>query len=250
MQSIRDMAIKATQRLRSGSAAAPTAPYTPLPDPLNNKRATLDQLDRSHHPLVGKAVAAAKDWQVRRRSQAQAGETPNASLVLVADKFLVKGKADLNRTGYGCGKTHIAKAVLWSMCYMRDDGEPVAPVGQFFTSGEVIRDLDDDSSVRTALLNRPIVVIDDVGAEGELEFIKGERQDKEVQVRYFRVINFCYEHGVSVVITANMSLDQLGEYVGGRCWSRLLEMAPTGFMVDMTGVPDYRRLVSGRGVKK
>lgn len=201
------------------------------------ERATLHQLDAKVHPSVALAVQAARKWQTRAREYA------NASLILVASAV----KDDINRTGYGCGKTHIARSICWSQCLMLDD-VPMAPLGKLYAAADVLGLLSEggEHEIKALIGSAPILAIDDIGAEGEIPFVSASRQEQERQARYYRIINYCYERGVSVVITANLTIPQLAAHVGGRCWSRLMEMAPTGFVIDMTGCPDYRRKAGGR----
>lgn len=215
-------------------------PDLPAAEPKIPRRRTLAELDTSVHPRMKRAVDMARSWQRRRREQ------PNASLVLVAAGVTgPDGKPDLLRTGYGCGKTHIALACLWSVCYMLDD-EPVAPAGKFFLAEQLVANLAADTPPAAELGNAPIVVIDDVGAEGTIPYVAKESQDHERHARYFKAVNHCYERGVSVIITGNLRMDDLAYHIGGRAWSRLLQMAPRGYMLDMTGVPDWRRREGGR----
>ena len=94
------------------------------------------------------------------------------------------------------------------------------------------------------------MLIDDVGTEGALEFVAERRQEAEMHARYFKAIDYCYQQGIGVLMTSNLPLTGngkvLADHIGGRAWSRLLEMAPAGLMVDMSGVPDYRRKAGGR----
>lgn len=205
--------------------------------------ARLDELDTNWHPLVGTAVSAARAWQQHRRQQAANGEPPNASLILVATAV----PGDIQRTGYGCGKTHVARACLWSIAYMVD-GHPLAPAGKFFLAESLINRLDGEVPIQAILNDAPIVVVDDVGAEGVIPFVKQDdkSQTEERQARYFKLVDHCLNRGVSLILTGNLSIHDLARHVGGRAWSRLLQMAPAGSMVDMTGVPDYRRQVGGR----
>lgn len=206
------------------------------------QRASLKDLDK-RHPLVLAAVEMVYLWAERKRNGHD-----DASLVLVGP--------------YGTGKTHIARAVLWSMA-LYDNGVPVAALGAFRTGNDLIQSLNGETSFQTILNYRsvwdsieqkmvmsppPIVVIDDVGSEKFIPFIgaQPENQRAETQARYFDVINHCYQKRISLVITSNLSLEQLRDHVGGRCWDRLSEMAPKGFMIDLTGVPSWRQKVSGR----
>lgn len=188
------------------------------------------------HPVLATAVAAARRWQRRK------ADRPEASLVLVGP--------------YGTGKTHIARAILWSVCYTDMDGAPVCPVGRFYPAADLMLRMQPTQTdygvveipqASTIVGGAPIVVIDDAGAEQNLPFVKGDDQAAEIQARYFRVIDYCYTRGVAVVMTSNLTIPALAARLGGRSWDRLNEMAPKGFMVDMTGVPSWREAQSGRG---
>lgn len=205
------------------------------------QRRMLKDLDANWHPKVAQAVEMARSWQQRRREQAAAGLPKNASMVLLATAV----PGDLNRTGYGCGKTHIATAALWSECLMLDD-EPVAPVGKFFMAEQIIANLDGDTPAGAEIGDAPILVVDDVGAEGVIPFVSTVRQEQERHSRYFKLVDYCYKRGVSLVVTGNLTISELAAHIGGRAWSRLLQMAASGFILDMTGVPDYRRRAGGR----
>jgi hypothetical protein len=140
---------------------------------------------------------------------------------------------------------------LWSI-HLSDGGRVVAPVGKFYVAHDLIVELEPEERGRyleTMLRGAPLLVIYDVGAEQEIPFVNKDprHQQRERQARYLAVVNYCYEHGIGLVITANMQLDGLREHIGGRAFSRLMEMAPSGQVVDLTGVPDYRKKLGGRG---
>ncbi len=232
----------------------PAPPAEKEPDIIQGQPVTLATLDLTWHPKVQTAVNAAREWQKLRRwqvaenkRQRDAGEAitvrPNASLVLLAT-----AKDPVNCTGYGCGKTHIAKAALWSDALWLDE-QPLAPTGNFYEAARLLANLDGDTLPGSEITG-PILVIDDVGTEGTIQYVAKEAQQHERHARYFKAINYAYEHGngqgTSVIITANLTTDQLAAHIGGRAWSRLLEMAPSGLIVDLTGVPDYRRKQGGR----
>ena len=220
------------QDKKSILAAIPRHPPEPV---AKFKRVTLGQLDPSHHGKVAVAIDAARAWMKRRDSD------PGASLVLVASPIT----GDDNRTGYGCGKTHIARACLHTFCFCQRDKDgvawPVAAAGQFFDANDIIQRLDADTSAGDILGRAPIVVVDDVGTEQTIPYTLGIEQAHERQRRYFKLINHCYQNGVSLIITGNLTVGGLAERIGGRAWSRLQEMAPKGFILDLTGVPDWRR---------
>lgn len=226
----------------------------PDPTPEHPQRVTLEQLDESVHTKVQSAVSAARRWASLKISGVD-----RVSMVLVATGVMLpNGEPDRERTGYGCGKTHIAKAIQWASYIALDDGTPVAPAGRFYVARDLIELLGAGNTmqelapppVKTSDGGRvggtPVIVIDDVGTEGVLPYVAKGAQSHELHARYFSVINYCYDKHISVVITANMSIDELARHIGGRAWSRLQQMAPAGLMLDMTGVPDYRRKAGGR----
>ncbi len=193
------------------------------------ERVTLDMLDASH-PIMVDAVAMCHRWAERKREGYL-----DASLVFVGP--------------VGTGKTHLARSVLWSIFNSEDDGTPVSPVGRFYSANDMIQAIDPGLFLATFIPQYcPVLVIDDIGSEQQIPFIGKDGQLDEVSRRYFQVINYCYTWQISVVITSNLSLTRLQEHLGRRCWSRLNEMAPAGFMIDLTGAPDWRMLQSGRTV--
>jgi len=228
---------------------------TPPPAPMKTaQRVNINDLDLSN-PIVANAVQAARNWAKRKMDGYD-----DASLVLSGP--------------YGTGKTHIAKSILWSIRYEvpGQPNAPTAPAGHFFMANDLLtklapvdnqwgvspasvkrilgwHDLPDDTLIPT--YNPPLIVIDDVGGEMSLSFIKGEKQDAEIQARYFRIINFCYENLVSVIVTTNMAIEglqdsQFARHIGGAAFDRLQEMAPAGFMVGLDGVPSWRQKQGGR----
>ena len=214
----------------------------------------LDALDISH-PQVSQAVRMARQWAQRKRD----GYT-DASLILCGNN--------------GVGKTHIAQAIWWSMCEMVVDvpespmsyGQPLPdyaprPTGRFYLSNDLLSLMGQSRDVETGLTLAtrassvigypPLVVIDDIGLEQAIPFVKGEQQEEERHARFFKVINHC-QGNISVIITSNKTWPELSQYIGKRTADRLLQMAPavpgTGdsFIVDMFGVPSYRRRQGGR----
>lgn len=186
--------------------------------------------------ILAGAVEMVYAWRDRKRDGYE-----DASMILVGP--------------YGTGKTHIARAVLWSIAYTTEDGQAVAPAGRFFIASDLMMMLSPTQGEFGGSVvarpsefigNAPIVVIDDVGSEQSIPFVKADDQKMEIQARYFRVIDYCYQWKISMVITSNLSVTQLQAHLGGRNWDRLQEMAPKGFIYDLTGVKSWRAMASGR----
>ena len=167
----------------------------------------------------------------------------------------------------GIGKTHIAKAVKdsFSHVYVGGDDEPgfydgapnfqLSSHGRILTGREVMAYWERDS-VDIAHLIGPFTrcfVIDDMGREGTLKYVKADYQPEEKRSRYFELLNWVYENRsrqqVSVFVTSNMTLDQLRDFLGAASWSRLNELAPVGYMVEAPELPDMRMVKSGRGIR-
>ena len=216
----------------------------------------LGDLDPSFHPKVKGAIDAARLWQKRRKHQIANGQVPNASLVLIARPV------DHKSTGFGCGKTHIALSCLWSDRYVDLDGNPISPTGLFYKASRIIPELSQDRPVGDYFARGsqwsadgefsstfiPIVVLDDVGDEGVIPYVKtdADSQSAERIARYTKIIDYCYSKGISLILTTNLGIAELERHIGGRAMSRLSEMAGRGLIVDLTGVPDYRWKKGGR----
>lgn len=206
------------------------------------QRTTLATLDTSH-PAVATAVAAARAWAQRMREGHH-----DASLILAGP--------------YGTGKTHIAKAILWSIVDA-PEGHPdhAVPAGRFFMANDLLLRLTPNREGDTGIIvtprvgnllgAAPLVVVDDVGGQQTIPYVRGEDQESERQARWFQFVNHCYTLGVAVIMTTNLSLagghdSALARHLGGRAWDRLCEMAPSGFMIGLDGVPSWRVKTGGR----
>lgn len=191
------------------------------------QRARLDDLDTSH-PQMKLAVDTARAWADRKQQYS------DASLILAG--------------GVGTGKTHIARAILWSICLTLEN-EPVAPVGRFWIANDLIQAVEPERRTADLIPNTlPMIVIDDIGSEQTIPYIGTdiEKQATEKEHRYFKVIDYCYTWQISIIATTNLSIKGLEDCLGKRAYSRLSEMAPRGFMLELSQVPDYRMKRAGR----
>lgn len=203
-------------------------------------RPRLSEIKTGHHPKVGQAVQMAKNWNQRRKEQ------PTSIVLVAADS----GRSGV--TGKGVGKTHIAKCCLWAAGAYFVGGQPIAPAGAFLMADELMHELGDKrlapsrKIARLVRQNTPVLVIDDVGTEEKSPYLNDQAWQIQRRLRYFVAINHCYENDIPMIITSNLRLAELARHIGDRAWSRLNEMAPKGFMLDLTGVPDYRLKKAGR----
>lgn len=213
--------------------------------------------------ILTDAITLAKQWLPAWQSQ------PGLSFVvtsgaITSEKILSRNGEGWKPigpylfTGYGNGKTTIAEALFYScgIFTVNETAEGnelrIYPAGKMLSAREwLMRSSNPDSGLADFLCSdgmtrTQVVVIDDIGREGALPFIRGAEQQKELQARYYDLINHCYRRQISVIITSNFRFDELAHYLGGASWSRLMEMAPDGYMVDITGVRDYRPIAGGR----
>ena len=178
----------------------------------------------------------------------------NASLIMVASEV----SGDMDRTGYGCGKTTLAN-IMHRLCnrvqyVLFDDDdfrEPefwIHPIGKFYTSRDLMAMFDKQQEGFLYEFGRikNMLIIDDLGREGSL---KWERRDPEMQLeekrnRYYTIINHCYEKKINLVITSNLGSREMASFLGGASWSRLLQMVQKKYRINMTGIRDMRPLLA------
>lgn len=161
----------------------------------------------------------------------------------LAQTFCVDLKTNPRTTGlmligpYGCGKTHLAAAILHQSA---EDGIP----GMFVVAPDLLAQI--RSSYRTgdgraddivdAAKNTPLLVLDDLGAE---------KASPWVQEQLYMLINHRYEHMLPTVITTNNDGAELEAELGRRTLSRLAEMT----VPIKIKAGDYRMKLAGQAMR-
>ena len=204
---------------------------------------TYDHLQTDGERLILEtAVSAARNFV-----EAIKGDGKPAALILLAGGV----DGDMDRTGYGCGKTTLAKIIYHAIASVHVGYDSnsfwILPAGKFYASRDLMAIFDSDAEKLAYHMKGfgRLLVVDDVGREGTLRW---EKRDPEMQLdekrdRYYTIINHCYERGISLLFTSNMSSRELAGFLGGASWSRLLQMARPEFRVNMTGLRDMRPLL-------
>ncbi len=135
----------------------------------------------------------------------------------------------------GTGKTYIAYAIKHHLENHPTNAKRV----RFHNATELLasirHDIEADPYSRTHIVDkilesRLLLIIDDLGAEKPTEW---------VAETLYRIINHRYENEIPVIVTSNLSLDQLAQRIGDRTASRLGELCE---VVELTG--EDRRLQS------
>ncbi len=206
---------------------------------------TFDHIDdEAERQKLETAVQTVKDFVKEIKSGAH-----GLSLIMVANPV----DGDMDRTGYGCGKTTLAQAayyanVRYTYAHGMPDSLQVYPVGRFYSAREIMALFDAENfSERYTFQNLgKVVIIDDLGREGTLKWEKRDldMQLQEKQDRYYSLINHCYENGISMIVTSNLTSREMATFLGGASWSRLLQMVPKRYRINMTGIRDMRPLLA------
>jgi DNA replication protein DnaC len=129
----------------------------------------------------------------------------------------------------GLGKTHLAVAGLLMMMNRFDNGKPL-----FLSAPELFVELRDriknnvtEKSIIDRYLTVPLLVIDDLGVE--------TKTDRSVET-FYSIIDGRNRENRQLIITSELSMDEIGEIYGDRLSSRLCGM---GEYIRITG-EDYR----------
>lgn len=162
---------------------------------------------------------------------------------------------------------------LWDLSRAR-------PIAEFLHADRFLNDFMDDSGDNSIveLYRRldfrsrgvPFVIVDDIGAEGKMKYVKYELYDTERQARYYKLFNYAAELGYPIVITTNLAPfetelaraymrnellktpfpnlleNELKSYLGAKNWDRIMEICPAGYIASLWGVPSKRIEIGGR----
>jgi DNA replication protein DnaC len=179
---------------------------------ITGRRELWNAFDDERHPDLQRAVKKIKVWY--------------NDLIPVGGGIILAG-------GYGCGKTHLAKAikqlrgpnvVMWS------ENDLVAAIQDTYSgngsSHRIIRDI----------FRAELFIFDDLGAyqTSNIEFI---------QRVYLDLFDARCDEGKAFMITTNLddSCGELIDRVGGRVYSRIMgAIGKDEYYLDLFDVPDYR----------
>lgn len=148
--------------------------------------------------------------------------------MLFCDSFASDSKGIILRGPYGCGKTHLAAAILHRLAEK-------GIAGLFVVVPELLEAIrsgfnqqnDKATASIEQLKEAPLLVLDDLGAEKMTDWAREQ---------IFIIINRRYENMLPTVITTNYNTAELVERLGQRTVSRLAEMT-TAYTIE---AGDYR----------
>lgn len=139
-----------------------------------------------------------------------------------AERFCKDLQSNKKATGlmlvgpYGCGKTHLAAAILHRCAEYGVAGmfvvvpELLARIRTSYRTG----DGKAEAVIETAK-NAQLLILDDLGAEKASEWVKEQ---------LYMLVNYRYEHMLPTIVTTNCSGAELEQELGRRTLSRLVEM--------------------------
>lgn len=161
------------------------------------------------------------------------------------NSVLLSSPATATTSGYGVGKTTIARAIGFiAYGHITNGGTPILSragmTGVFHTEQTAMKAVRDGQYP-----SKGVTIIDDIGRGGNLEFISKEDQIAERQHRYFLLIDHCYRHNRPMIMTTNFNKVQFIDCIGHASWSRLTEMIGPNRIINLSGLPDYREKIGG-----
>lgn len=183
---------------------------------LETKRELWDSFNSDRHPKLKKAVLQVKKWYNER---------------------IDKGGALILAGGYGCGKSHLAKALhqlygLKSCLWYEPD--LFGAIRDTYGQGS-----ESEYRLLKQIRSHKLLIIDDLGSY-EIE----EGSEKFVRRIYQQLLDGRFEANRATLITTNLddSSGALEARLGERCYDRLVgALEFPEFYIDLFGVPSYRR---------
>ncbi|MBI2934903.1 MAG: ATP-binding protein [Chloroflexi bacterium] len=210
--------------------------------PLKFQDVCFDNFEGQRDPAAFEAVKNCADWIVHRYDGTYDERNAKpSSLVLYSP-----GR-------YGCGKSHLAVAAVQSYMaaqepiFVKEDGHvrlnkcPVRFTTLSGLLGRIRKTFKEGSGETEEAIIQEMVDIEVLCLD---DMDKYQPADKRFLQRVlFEIINGRYENDMaSTILTSNLSLAKLREFIGGACASRLTEMAQ---FVECTG-EDYRLVARSR----
>lgn len=183
---------------------------------LETSRELWDSFNRDRHPKLQQAIKAIKKWYNER---------------------LKVGGALVLAGSFGCGKSHLAKAIHQMM----------GPMSTFWYEPDLFGAIQDtynnngesEYQLIKQIRRHKLLVIDDLGSyEVKLD------SERWVRGIYQKLIDGRYEDKKGLLITTNLddTKGELEERLGERCYDRLVGAIEFGeFHVSLFGVPSFRR---------
>lgn len=214
-------------------------PYLRCVKPCGKLRARLEQ--KRIAKLMGESGMGAR-FQMRTFATFHEDAATETAKRL-AQAFCAELRTNPRATGimmigpYGCGKTHLAAAILHQSA---EDGVP----GIFVVVPELLAKIRSSynahdgkaDEIIEAAKEAPLLVLDDLGAE---------KASPWVQEQLYMLINHRYEHMLPTVITTNNDGQELEAELGRRTLSRLAEMT----VPVKINAGDYRMKLAGQAMR-
>lgn len=188
--------------------------------PAASWRSPFLDFDTAVHPVAAAACAAVRQWVY----DVSAGRP--RGLVLWS-------------TGFGCGKTTLARMAAQTLGVMRDHTGQAQQV-TFMTAPDFFAHIRECYSTDTPVTQfldrwgRGHFVLDDWGKQ----YVRTESSAWQVE-QFFRLIERLNERR-GFLMTSNLGPADIAAMIEGASWSRLLGMCGEAGFIDMSALPDYR----------